>query len=330
MIEEIYEIKAKITDNLKEQKLVDDYGRRLKELKKRMDDKFPVLDIIKFNKIEDMEIIKLNNEISDIETKYNNSKKDYKNKYTNNNSNLISNLEKFQKNQKLEKEIKKIITKIESGKNLVLNSELINMKRVMRRLDFVTKDETLTPKGHLICDISGADELVTAELLFSGFFKDMTLEEIGASIYCCLSKENVGKKDENESLNMDFNAQKKMKKIFEDILNKVNYIADILEECRIFNEDGKQKYIESFNDIYMMPIYKWISGAKFSDLMKEFYKLYEGSLIRIIRRVEEFTKNFETSVEHIGDNNLKKKLGEMQEKIKRDLPFASSLYLESN
>ena len=139
---------------------------------------------------------------------------------------------------------------------------------------------------------------------------------------------------------MDFNAQKKMKKIFEDILNKVNYIADILEECRIFNEDGKQKYIESFNDIYMMPIYKWISGAKFSDLMKEFYKLYEGSLIRIIRRegsliriirrVEEFTKNFETSVEHIGDNNLKKKLGEMQEKIKRDLPFASSLYLESN
>ena len=330
MIEEIYEIKAKITDNLKEQKLVDDYGRRLKELKKRMDDKFPVLDIIKFNKIEDMEIIKLNNEISDIETKYNNSKKDYKNKYANNNSNLIRNLEKFQKNQKLEKEIKKIITKIESGKNLVLNSELINMKRVMRRLDFVTKDETLTPKGHLICDISGADELVTAELLFSGFFKDMTLEEIGASIYCCLSKENVGKKDENESLNMDFNAQKKMKKIFEDILNKVNYIADILEECRIFNEDGKQKYIESFNDIYMMPIYKWISGAKFSDLMKEFYKLYEGSLIRIIRRVEEFTKNFETSVEHIGDNNLKKKLGEMQEKIKRDLPFASSLYLESN
>ena len=203
MIEEIYEIKAKITDNLKEQKLVDDYGRRLKELKKRMDDKFPVLDIIKFNKIEDMEIIKLNNEISDIETKYNNSKKDYKTKYTNNNSNLISNLEKFQKNQKLEKEIKKIITKIESGKNLVLNSELINMKRVMRRLDFVTKDETLTPKGHLICDISGADELVTAELLFSGFFKDMTLEEIGASIYCCLSKENVGKKTLEKKMKMN-------------------------------------------------------------------------------------------------------------------------------
>ena len=64
----------------------------------------------------------------------------------------------------------------------------------MRRLDFVTKDEKLTPKGHLICDISGADELLTAVLLFSGFFKDMTVEEIGTTIYCCLSKENTGKK----------------------------------------------------------------------------------------------------------------------------------------
>jgi len=33
-------------------------------------------------------------------------------------------------------------------------------------------------------------------------------------------------------------------------------------------------------------------------------------------------------VEHIGDYNLKKKLEEMQVKIKRDLPFAASLYLE--
>ena len=110
---------------------------------------------------------------------------------------------------RLEKVIKKIITKIESSKHLVLNNELVNMKRVMRRLDFVNKDETLTQKGHLICDISGADELVTAELLFSGFFKDMTVEEIGASIYCCLTKENTGKKEDIESTNSDKIAQKK-------------------------------------------------------------------------------------------------------------------------
>ena len=330
MIEEIYEIRAKMAVDLKDQKLVDEYGKRLKEIIKRLDNKFPILDIIKKNHIEDPEIIKLNNEISDIENKYNNLKQNYQNKYTNNKTynDLKINLQKYIKNQKVEKEIKQIIAKIESGKHLVLNSELINMKRVMRRLDFVTKDETLTPKGHLICDISGADELLTAELLFSGFFKDMNIEEIGGSIYCCLSKENTGKKEDNESMNNDINAQKKMKKIFDEILKKVNYIADILEECKIFNSEGKKRYIDSFNDSYMMPIYKWISGDEFSKLIKEYYTLYEGNLIRIIRRVEEFTKNFETSVEHVGDYNLKKKLGEMHEKIKRGLPFASSLYLE--
>ena len=334
MIEEIYEVRAKMVVDLKDQRLVDDYGKRLKEIKKRMNDDLPILNVVKLNNIVDPEITKLLDEISDIEDKYNKLKDDYTQKYIkdndeDNNNDLQLNLQKYILNNKLEKEIKKIITKIESSKSLVLNTELVNMKRVMRRLDFVTKDEALTPKGHLICDISGADELVTAELLFSGFFKDMTLEEIGASIYCCLSKENTGKKEDIDSTNTDINAQKKMKKIYNDIVSKVNYIADILEECKIFlGDDEKRRYIESFNDNYMMPIYKWISGYKFDKLIAEYYTLYEGSLIRVIRRVEEFSKSFETSVEHIGDYNLKKKLEEMEEKIKRDLPFASSLYLE--
>ena len=334
MIEEIYEVRAKMVVDLKDQRLVDDYGKRLKEIKKRMNDDLPILNVVKLNNIVDPEITKLLDEISDIEDKYNKLKDDYTQKYIkdndeDNNNDLQLNLQKYILNNKLEKEIKKIITKIESSKSLVLNTELVNMKRVMRRLDFVTKDEALTPKGHLICDISGADELVTAELLFSGFFKDMTIEEIGASIYCCLSKENTGKKEDIDSTNTDINAQKKMKKIYNDILSKVNYIADILEECKIFlGDDEKRRYIESFNDNYMMPVYKWISGYKFDKLIAEYYTLYEGSLIRVIRRVEEFSKSFETSVEYIGDYNLKKKLEEMEEKIKRDLPFASSLYLE--
>ena len=334
MIEEIYEVRAKMVVDLKDQRLVDDYGKRLKEIKKRMNDNLPILNVVKLNNIVDPEITKLLDEISDIEDKYNKLKDDYTQKYIkdndeDNNNDLQLNLQKYILNNKLEKEIKKIITKIESSKSLVLNTELVNMKRVMRRLDFVTKDEALTPKGHLICDISGADELVTAELLFSGFFKDMTIEEIGASIYCCLSKENTGKKEDIDSTNTDINAQKKMKKIYNDIVSKVNYIADILEECKIFlGDDEKRRYIESFNDNYMMPMYKWISGYKFDKLIAEYYTLYEGSLIRVIRRVEEFSKSFETSVEYIGDYNLKKKLEEMEEKIKRDLPFASSLYLE--
>ena len=77
----------------------------------------------------------------------------------------------------------------------------------------------------------------------------------------------------------------------------------------------------------MLPIYKWINGISFSELIKEFYTLYEGSLIRVIRRVEEFSKSFVISAQNIGDNNLQNKLEQMEDKIKRGLPFTASLYL---
>ena len=328
MLENIYEVRAKMVVDLKDQKLIEDYGKRLKEILNRFKGNLPILDIIKKNNIKNDPINKLSNDIYDLENKYENLKENYGKKYGKEDGILEKDLKKFIERNKLQKEIKKVITKIESSKNLVLNEELINMQRVMRRLDFVTKDEILTQKGQIICDISGADELLTAELLFNGFFKDLTLEEIGAAIYCCLSKENQGKKeDENSTSKDNKNAQKAIEKIYEGIQNKAEYIGEILEECKILGKGEKKKYIESFNDNYMLPIYKWINGMSFSDLIKEFDKLYEGSLIRVIRRVEEFTKNFVVTAQHIGDIHLQKKLEEMGNKIKRGLPFTASLYL---
>ena len=326
MLENIYEVRAKMVVDLKDQKLIEDYGKRLKEILNRFKGNLPILDIIKKNNIKNDSINKLSNDIYDLENKYENLKGNYEKKYGKENEILEKDLKKFIERNKLQKQIKKAIMKIESSKNLVLNEELINMKRVMRRLDFVTKDEILTQKGQIICDISGADELLTAELLFNGFFKDLSLEEIGAAIYCCLSKENQGKKEDDSSLSKDKN-QKAIEKIYEGVKNKAEYIGEILEECKILGKGEKTKYIETFNDNYMLPIYKWINGISFSDLIKEFDKLYEGSLIRVIRRVEEFTKNFVVTAQHIGDNNLQKKLEEIGNKIKRGLPFTASLYL---
>ena len=327
MIEDIYEVRAKMMVDLKDQTLIEDYGKRLKEIINRFKGKLPVLDIIKKNKITKQSTIKLSNNIYDLEKKYTNLKEDYIKKYGEDNNILEEDLKKYLERNKIQKEIKKIISKIESSKHLVLNEELINMQRVMRRLDFITKDEILTQKGQIICDISGADELLTAELLFNGFFKDLTLEEIGAAIYCSLSKENNQKKDDEPSLNKDRTAQKSISKIYEGIKQKAEYIGEIMEECKILEKDGKKNYIDSFNDIYMLPMYKWINGISFSDLIKEYYSLYEGSLIRVIRRVEEFSKSFITSAQNIGDNNLQNKLEQMENKMKRGLPFTASLYL---
>jgi hypothetical protein len=100
MIEEIYEVRAKMVVDLKDQRLVDDYGKRLKEIKKRMNDDLPILNVVKLNNIVDPEITKLLDEISDIEDKYNKLKDDYTQKYIkdndeDNNNDLQLNLQKY-------------------------------------------------------------------------------------------------------------------------------------------------------------------------------------------------------------------------------------------
>ena len=53
---------------------------------------------------------------------------------------------------------------------MIMKQDLVNMKRVMRRLDLCGNDDVPTLKGKVASSISAADELVTTELLFSGLF----------------------------------------------------------------------------------------------------------------------------------------------------------------
>ena len=56
---------------------------------------------------------------------------------------------------------------------MIMKSDLVNMKRVMRRLDLCDKNDVPSLKGKVACSISAADELLTTELLFSGLFTDL-------------------------------------------------------------------------------------------------------------------------------------------------------------
>ena len=47
------------------------------------------------------------------------------------------------------------------------------MKRVMRRLDLLDRNDVPSIKGKVAASISAADELICTELLFSGFFKEL-------------------------------------------------------------------------------------------------------------------------------------------------------------
>jgi ATP-dependent RNA helicase DOB1 len=84
--------------------------------------------------------------------------------------------------------------------------------------------------------------------------------------------------------------------------------------------------VNSFRPDIMEAVYSWTKGAKFYEIM-EITQVFEGSLIRAIRRLEEVLQQLITAAKSIGETELEDKFEDAVSKIKRDIVFAASLYL---
>ena len=76
----------------------------------------------------------------------------------------------------------------------------------------------------------------------------------------------------------------------------------------------------------MYYVYKWANNCSFNELIKD-GSVFEGSLVRVIKRVDEFIKSLVECAEFIGNVKLKEKFLDASSKIRRGMPFAASLYL---
>lgn len=56
-------------------------------------------------------------------------------------------------------------------------------------------------------------------------------------------------------------------------------------------------------------------------------KTYEGSLIRLFRRLEELLRQMAQAAKVMGNDDLMKKFEESLQKVRRDIVAAQSLYL---
>lgn len=73
-------------------------------------------------------------------------------------------------------------------------------------------------------------------------------------------------------------------------------------------------------------VYAWCHGANFSELCK-MTDIFEGGIIRCMRRLEELLRQMVQASKTIGNTDLEDKFNNAIKMIKRDIIFASSLYL---
>jgi ATP-dependent RNA helicase DOB1 len=86
------------------------------------------------------------------------------------------------------------------------------------------------------------------------------------------------------------------------------------------------RYVDNLKPQMMDVVMSWLEGYKFVDIM-EMSSMYEGSIVRVIRRLEEVVRELAGAAKTIGNVELSKKLEDSRARLKRGIMFAASLYI---
>ncbi|PFH34659.1 putative Superkiller viralicidic activity 2 family 2 [Besnoitia besnoiti] len=233
----------------------------------------------------------------------------------------------------LQTKLRKTRETLDSQRQLVMKDTLRAMRRVLRQLDFLDANDVVTVKGRVACEITTADELVAAELLFQNVFETMEVEAVCAMLSCLVFQE---KHDEPEP------KEEVLLTCLEKVKEVAKHIASVCVESRYIDPSGSSKspdlatsspgvqtvddYVNKFQHAIMSLTYRWAKGEKFADVLNG-TSIYEGTVIRCMRRLEELMRQMACASKTIGNPDLERKFLEGIKKIRRGIVFSSSLYL---
>ncbi|KAH3679533.1 hypothetical protein WICPIJ_008582 [Wickerhamomyces pijperi] len=285
-------------------------AKNITEVQRRLEPKggIPTLDPIKNMKIEDPEFITLTKKIQVLEAKLNENE-------LSQSANLKDLYESYSGKVALETDSKKIKEKILEAQAVIQLDDLKHRKKVLRRLGFSTATDVIELKGRVACEISTGDELLLTELIFNGCFNDLSPEQCAALLSCFVFQERS-----KETPRLKPELSEPLKQLQEMALK----IAKIAKECKI--ELVEKDYVESFRPELMECVFSWCKGATFTQICK-MTDVYEGSLIRMFKRLEEMLHQVVNAAKTIGNTTLEEKMEKAIELIHRDIVGAGSLYL---
>lgn len=283
-------------------------GKSLVEIQRRFEKGVPLIDPIRNMKIEDDDFKKLLRKIEVLEAKL------FSNPIAQS-IRLKELYEKYSKKNALENDINNLKHKITESQAVIQLDDLRRRKRVLRRLGFCSQNDVIELKGRVACDITSGDELLLTELIFNGNFNDLKPEQAAALLSCFAFQERC-----KEAPRLKPELAEPLKAMREAAAK----IAKIMKDSKL--EVVEKDYVESFRHELMEVVYEWCKGAHFTQICK-MTDVYEGSLIRMFKRLEELVKELIDVSNTIGNSTLKEKMETVANLIHRDIVSAGSLYL---
>ncbi|THU90410.1 antiviral helicase [Dendrothele bispora CBS 962.96] len=223
----------------------------------------------------------------------------------------------YSKKKQIQDNIRSLKKRIQSTHDVLQLEELKCRKRVLRRLGFTTSTDIVDVKGRVACEISSGDELLLTELIFNGTFNGLAPEQCAALLSCFVFDE---KSEKQTKLTEELAAPLR---VMQELARR---IAKVSKESKLPIDE--EQYVASFKVELMDAVMQWCRGASFSDICK-LTDIFEGSVIRVFRRLGELLRQMAMGAKVIGNTELKEKFEKASEMLERpnSVIFCSSLYL---
>ena len=212
-----------------------------------------------------------------------------------------------------EEDLQEKIVYFQKLKEIYHMEECKKMISTLRMLEYID-DTSVLIKGKMASEISAGDELVITEMIFNSEFTSLPLIDIVALLSCCICEEK----------NDDFSLSEENDKLFALLVGAADRV------CQVMNANGidikREKYMEKFSYDLMDIVKMWMSGKTFYEIC-ESTSVFEGSIIRCFKRLEELLRQLTSAAAVIGNTDLVNIFSQGIFLIKRDIIFANSLYL---
>ncbi|KAF1830665.1 antiviral helicase [Decorospora gaudefroyi] len=307
-IESIGHLRVFLPNDLKQTEQRNNVRKALGEVKKRFPDGIAILDPIENMNIKDDSFKRLLRKIEVLESRLLSNP-------LHNSPRLPELYSQYAQKLAIGEKIKNIKKEIASALSIIQLDELKSRKRVLRRLGFIDDADVVQLKARVACEISTGDELVLSELLFNRFFNELTPEQCAACLSCFIFEE---KTQEVPAL------KEELAKPYREIQQQARVIAKMSQESKL--TVNEEEYLKSFKYELMEVVFAWSKGATFAQICK-MTDVYEGSLIRLFRRLEELLRQIAQAAKVMGSEELEQKFTAALELVRRDLVAAQSLYL---
>jgi len=282
--------------------------KSIAEVKKRFPNGVPLLDPIKDMKIGDKQF-------KQVITKIGTFEKRLFSHPLHSHPDLAKLMEKFKAKAEVESDLIAARSTLRKSKSLLQMEELKCMKRVLRRLGYCTSSDVIEIKGRIACELSSADELLLTEMMFNGLFNNLNACQVASVLSCFVCGE---KSSEMPKLTDELSGSLRT---MQDMARR---IAKVSREAKIELEEDS--YVEKFKPFMMDIVHEWCRGSTFLNICK-MTDMFEGSIIRSMRLLEELLRQMVQASKNIGNTELENKFSESIKLLKRDIVFAASLYL---